>query len=119
MIEDKIRALPNKQLRPHIFGCLVFTDLVLGQSLKELSLLSINIISIISGLITVGEFSCRMWANKRKVAIKQTQDIIDKANKFCSEEEAERIIIKAFEMMGIKYPPVVSKHTKSPRKKHK
>lgn len=108
MILDEIRALPkidpssNKEEYPrhHIIGLMAFG----GSLISDIAYASINIISVISALITVGEFTYKHWKAKRSEAIKKTQKNITDSNRICTEEDAERIIMKAFEMMGVKYP---------------
>ena len=118
MLSGEIEIMPSKEggnkVSPTVISHTEFIHHMAdvgGISITDVMMAAVNILSIISGIITVGDFSYRLWKQRREEAINQTLQEIVKANRFCSEDDAERIIIRAFEMMGIKYPPVSTENS--------
>lgn len=83
--------------------------------LIDITAASVNILSIISGLITIGDFTYRLWQYHRKKAIQQTMNEIASVNGECSENNAEALIAEIFKLLSKQYPPTLMEDNDAPQ----
>ena len=74
---------------------------------------SMNILSVISGLITIGDFTYRLWQSRRRSAINTIMGAISQVNGQCSEEDAEALIAAVFRVLDKEYPPKIKEENET------
>ena len=83
----------------------------------DIATASMNILSIISGLITIGDFTYRLWQRHRQSAINSTMYEVSTVNGQCSEKDAEALIAEVFRIIKKHYPPtIIDEETDSQQK---
>ena len=105
-IELEIHSLPfdtNKRSNIPFDG--VGIGAIAGLSFVDIANMSIQLVSMISGVIIIADWTYKYWKNKRQQTLQRVQDKVASVGKSCSAEQAEMIIKMVCEMSGREYPP--------------